>query len=117
MFSRILTLCLLNFTICSRKICQENCKDLFTLLINNEFYGIIKTNILIAIADLYHRFPDIIEPQINKLYCALKDSSSSVKKTCLMVITHLVLNDLMKIKPEVEEIVKLIEDPDEKIQN
>jgi hypothetical protein len=34
-----------------------------------------------------------------------------------MVITHLVLNDLMKIKPEVEEIVKLIEDQDEKIQD
>lgn len=35
----------------------------------------------------------------------------------MMVLTHLILNDMMKIRGEISEIALLLEDPDNKIQN
>ena len=34
-----------------------------------------------------------------------------------MVITHLILNDMLKIKGEIVDICMLLDDPDEKIKN
>jgi hypothetical protein len=33
------------------------------------------------------------------------------------VITHLILNDMLKIKGEIVDICMLLEDPDEKVKN
>ena len=48
--------------------------------------------------DLLHRHPNVIEPYNNQLYQCLRDDDSSVRKTTLMVITHLILNDMLKVK-------------------
>jgi condensin complex subunit 1 len=35
----------------------------------------------------------------------------------MMVLTHLILNDMMKIKGEICDVALLLEDPEPKIQN
>lgn len=35
-----------------------------------------------------------------------------VRKTCLMVITHLILNDMLKATAEISDLAKLFEDED-----
>jgi len=44
-----------------------------------------------------HRYPNIIEPFTNNIYQNLRDGDSSVRKTTLLVITHLILNDMLKV--------------------
>ena len=48
-------------------------------------------------------------------YISLHDKESEVRKTTMMVLTHLILNDMMKIRGEISEIALLLEDPDNKI--
>jgi condensin complex subunit 1 len=47
--------------------------------------------------DLLHRHPNVIEPFNHQIYNCLKDNDASVRKTTLMVITHLILNDMLKV--------------------
>jgi condensin complex subunit 1 len=46
---------------------------------------------------------------------SLLDSDFTVKKTTLNVLTHLVLNDMVKIKAELAEVGTLLSDPHEKV--
>jgi condensin complex subunit 1 len=51
------------------------------------------------------------------VYQNLHDQDVNVRKTSLMVLTHLVLNDMMKIRGEICEVALLLEDPEIKVQN
>ena len=48
---------------------------------------------------------------------SLAHSDFAVKKTTLNVLTHLVLNDMVKIKTELSDIGVLLSDTDMRIQN
>eukprot|EP00746_Dinoflagellata_sp_MGD_P164755 gnl/MRDRNA2_/MRDRNA2_93593_c0_seq1.p1 gnl/MRDRNA2_/MRDRNA2_93593_c0~~gnl/MRDRNA2_/MRDRNA2_93593_c0_seq1.p1 ORF type:complete len:1501 (-),score=365.61 gnl/MRDRNA2_/MRDRNA2_93593_c0_seq1:76-4578(-) len=60
--------------------------------------------LLVSVGDLLYRHPNLVEPWSDRLYAALNSSSTTVKSevelelrfTALMVLTHLVLNDMMK---------------------
>ena len=101
----------------SKETCQQNLDLLFTMLDNEMVDSIIKCNFLIGIGDLQHRYPLVIEPYLSFIYKALRDKDKHVRKTCLMVITHLVLGELLRVKSEVSNIVMLIQDPDLAIRN
>jgi len=58
------------------------------------------------------RFPNTIEPFTSQIYRRLRDPNIGVRKTSLMVLTHLILNDMIKIRGEVSEIALCLEDPD-----
>ena len=47
----------------------------------------------------------------------LHDPQSHVKRQALMVITHLVLNDMLKLKGEIIDVCMLLEDEDERIRD
>lgn len=76
---------------------------------------IIKTNIIISIGDLLHKYPNIVIPYTNKVYSNLHDNDMQVRKTTMMVLTHLILNDMMKIRGEICEVALLLEDNEPKI--
>jgi condensin complex subunit 1 len=77
----------------------------------------IKGNIIIAIGDLSSRFPNIVEPWIKYLYDCLSDNETIVKKKTLMVLRHLILNDMIKAKTYITDIARKILDEDENICN
>jgi len=110
----ILSLC--KYMIVSSDFCEKNLNLLFALL-KCKIDPVTKTNIIISIGDLIHRFPNVTEPYTSNLYQNLQDENTNVRKTTLMVITHLILNDMLKLKGEVSDIALLFEDPDIKIQN
>jgi len=109
-------LCLIKFMCVSSGVCEKNLELIFHML-EADSDPIIKTNVLIGIGDLYHRYPNIIEKYLPLVYKSLSDKNNRVRKTCLMVITHLVLNDMLKVKAEISSIAVLIEDEDIRIQN
>lgn len=99
----------------SSKICQENLDLVFNLL-QSKAEGGVKTNTVIALADLYSRFPNLLNEQTSKLFKLLHDGHSQVRRQTLVVITHLILNDMLKIRGEIVDICMLLEDPDEQIK-
>eukprot|EP00929_Paragymnodinium_shiwhaense_P048296 TRINITY_DN24433_c0_g3_i1.p1 TRINITY_DN24433_c0_g3~~TRINITY_DN24433_c0_g3_i1.p1 ORF type:complete len:1585 (-),score=575.68 TRINITY_DN24433_c0_g3_i1:333-5087(-) len=63
----------------------------------------LRQSLLVAVGDLLFRHPNIVEPKTERLYAALGGSSGKKKGgeielrlTALLVLTHLVLNDMLK---------------------
>ncbi len=73
----------------------------------------VRANLVIALADLACRWPNVLEPWTASLYAPLDDEDRSVKRTALAVISHLVLSDAVKAKGHVSKVAKLLVDADE----
>ena len=57
----------------------------------------LRSNLAIALGDLALRFPNLLEPWTHNVYRPLADADVGVRKNTLMVLTHLILNDMMKV--------------------
>jgi len=51
----------------------------------------------------------------DRLYQGLTDTDIQVKKNTLMVLTHLILNGMIKVKGQLGEMAKCIEDEDQRV--
>ena len=111
--SAILALC--KFMCVSQKICSVNLDLLFGLVKSNIEFG-VKTNIIITLADLFNRFPNLLNERVHEIFMLLHDRDIHVRQQGLMVITHLILNDMLKLKGEIVDICKLLEDPNDRIK-
>jgi condensin complex subunit 1 len=65
--------------------------------------------------DVAVSFSSIIDENSNELYKGLSDKDQVVKKNTLMVLTHLILNGMIKVKGQLGEMAKCLEDSDERI--
>lgn len=97
------------------KICEANLQLLFTLLQNRVVEPAIRSNIVIALGDLALRFPNSLEPWTEHVYRPLGDPDVTVRKTTMMVLTHLILNDMMKVKGHIAKMAACLEDEDERV--
>lgn len=77
----------------------------------------MRATISIALGDLAFRFPNVLEPWTAQLYGGLRDADPRVRKNTLMVLTHLVLNDMVKVKGQLSEIAVCLEDPDPRVKD
>eukprot|EP00123_Amoebidium_parasiticum_P018062 comp24088_c0_seq1/m.43412 comp24088_c0_seq1/g.43412 ORF comp24088_c0_seq1/g.43412 comp24088_c0_seq1/m.43412 type:complete len:1332 (-) comp24088_c0_seq1:182-4177(-) len=76
----------------------------------------IRGNLIICAGDLAVRFPNLIEPWTPQLYSRLKDDTDGqVRKNTLMVLTHLILNEMIKVKGQISNIAACIVDEDKDI--
>ncbi|KAF8988934.1 non-SMC mitotic condensation complex subunit 1 [Cyathus striatus] len=67
----------------------------------------IRSNIVIALGDVAVSFSSIIDENSNELY----------KKNTLMVLTHLILNGMIKVKGQLGEMAKCLENKDTRISD
>ena len=51
------------------------------------------------------------------LFDRLRDESGHVRKNTLMVLTHLILNDMVKVKGQISEMATCLEDKDNRISD
>lgn len=109
------TLTLCKFMCISSAFCEKNLPLLFTKL-RDATEPTVRANIMIALGDLCFRFPNLIEPWTSHLYNRLRDEDVRVRKNTLMVLTHLILNDMVKVKAHVTEIVLSIKDENPRIE-
>jgi condensin complex subunit 1 len=77
----------------------------------------IKSNIIIGLGDMAICFNSLIDQNISYLYNRLTDADGHVKKNALMVLTFLILNGMIKVKGQISEMAKCIEDPDKRISD
>jgi condensin complex subunit 1 len=103
----VLALC--KYMCISLSVCECHLPLLFTTL-QAEKKASVRGNIVVALGDLAFRFPNAVEPWTSHIYKRLRDESSYVRSQTLMVLTHLILNDMIKVKGQVSEIVLSLED-------
>ncbi|XP_018408739.1 PREDICTED: condensin complex subunit 1 isoform X1 [Nanorana parkeri] len=110
------TLALTKFMMISSDFCDSHLRLIFTLLEKSHLPG-VRSNIMIALGDLSIRFPNLIEPWTPHLYARLRDESREVRKTSAIVMTHLILKDMVKVKGQVSEMAVLLIDADQEISS
>lgn len=115
MQSSVLTLC--KFMSISRSFCEKHLPLLFTAIENSKRDITLRANTVIALGDLAFRFPNEVEPYTSKIYAGLSDDSMRVRLHTLMVLTHLILNDMVKVKGQVCEIALCLRDSEIRIRD
>lgn len=96
--------------------CEEQLQLLFTVLQRETEQG-IRANIAISLGDLAVRHPNVLERWTARIYAQLRDPEPRVRKNVLMVLTHLILNGMVKVKGQVSELALCLLDTDERISS
>ena len=109
-------LSLSKFLCVSSQYCDKWHRMLFNLLKTSKDPN-IRSNIAIALGDVAVCFSSIFDDNSNELYKGLSDTVLVVKKNTLMVLTHLILNGMIKVKGQLGEMAKCLEDPDPRISD
>lgn len=110
------TLALSKFMCVSSKFCEDHLMMLFKVLETSREPA-VRSNIVIALGDIAVCFATIMDQNSDKLYQGLHDKDLTVKKNTLMVLTHLILNGMIKVKGQLGEMAKCLEDEDKRISD
>ncbi|KAG2008786.1 condensin [Coprinopsis cinerea AmutBmut pab1-1] len=110
------TLAFSKFLCVSSQFCDQHHKLLFKILETSKDAN-IRSNIVIALGDVAVAFNHIIDENTTDLYKGLSDRNMTVKKNTLMVLTHLILNGMIKVKGQLGEMAKCLEDEDDRISD
>ena len=89
---------------------------IFEIMKSNIDYT-VKTNVIISVGDMFKRFPNRLDKCSNKVFRLLQDSQIPVRYQSLMVISHLVLNDMIKLKEDIVDVCFLLNDEDNTIRD
>lgn len=100
----------------SSDFCDAHLQLLLTIL-EKTADPIIKSNIIIGLGDMAICFNSLIDQNVSYLYNRLTDSDMHVKKNALMVLTFLILNGMIKVKGQISEMAKCLEDTDKRISD
>lgn len=108
------TLCLAKLMCVSSEYCERNLPLLITILERSKD-PITRSNVVIALGDMAVCFNHLIDENTDFLYRRLNDRDASVKRTCLMTLTFLILAGQVKVKGQLGEMAKCLEDDDKRI--
>ncbi|ATZ47214.1 Bcycs4 [Botrytis cinerea B05.10] len=108
------TLCLAKLMCVSSEYCETNLPLLITIMERSKD-PTIRSNVVIALGDMAVCFNHLIDENTDFLYRRLNDKDASVKRTCLMTLTFLILAGQVKVKGQLGEMAKCLEDDDKRI--
>jgi condensin complex subunit 1 len=107
-------LCLAKLMCVSAEFCEANLPLLITILERSADH-VIRSNVVIALGDMAVCFNHLVDENTGFLYRRLGDADASVKRTCLMTLTFLILAGQVKVKGQLGEMAKCLEDSDRRI--
>ena len=107
-------LCLGKLMCVSQEYCESNL-NLLLIILERSQDAIVRSNLVIALGDMAVCFNHLVEQDTEFLYRRLNDNDPSVKRTCLQTLTFLILAGQVKVKGQLAEMAKCIEDSDKKI--
>lgn len=107
-------LCLGKLMCVSQEYCESNL-NLLLVILERSHDAIVRSNLVIALGDMAVCFNHLVEQDTEFLYRRLNDNDQSVKRTCLQTLTFLILAGQVKVKGQLAEMAKCIEDSDKKI--
>ncbi|KAK5169012.1 condensin complex non-SMC subunit Cnd1 [Saxophila tyrrhenica] len=108
-------LCMAKLMCVSSAYCDANLGLLITILERSPS-AITRSNLVVALGDMAVCFNHLIDENTDFLYRRLSDSSLQVKRTCLMTLTFLILAGQVKVKGQLGEMAKCVEDSDDRIR-
>ena len=108
------TLCLAKLMCVSSEYCEANLPLLITIM-ERSTDATVRSNAVIALGDMAVCFNHLIDENTDFLYRRLADGDASVKRTCLMTLTFLILAGQVKVKGQLGEMAKCLEDGDRRI--
>ncbi|KAL1311517.1 hypothetical protein AAFC00_001639 [Neodothiora populina] len=108
-------LCLAKLMCVSSEYCEQNLGLLITIMERSPD-ATTRSNLVVALGDMAVCFNHLIDENTDYLYRRLSDPSLSVKRTCLMTLTFLILAGQVKVKGQLGEMAKCVEDEDEKVR-
>lgn len=107
-------LCLAKLMCIKSSFCEANLRLLFTVL-ERAKSATVRANAITSLGDLAFRFPNLVEPWSSHIYAALEDRDVRVRKNALMALSHLILNDMVKVKGQMVGLTLRVLDEDERI--
>ena len=110
----VAAICLAKLMCVSSEYCEKNLPLLITILERSKD-PITRSNVVIALGDMAVCFNNLIDENTDFLYRRLSDEDASVKRTCLMTLTFLILAGQVKVKGQLGEMAKCLEDEDRHI--
>jgi condensin complex subunit 1 len=108
------TLCMAKLMCVSSEYCEKNLPLLITIMERSQ-NAVTRSNVVIALGDMAVCFNHLIDENTDFLYRRLNDDNASVKRTCLMTLTFLILAGQVKVKGQLGEMAKCLEDSDKRI--
>lgn len=108
------TLCLAKLMCVSSEYCEAHLPLLITIMERSPD-ATVRSNVVIALGDMAVCFNHLIDENTDFLYRRLADRDLSVKRTCLMTLTFLILAGQVKVKGQLGEMAKCLEDGDKRI--
>lgn len=109
-----LTLC--KFMCISAEYCEANLGLLLHLLRTSKD-AVVRANAVIGLGDVAVCFGTLVDENSERLYAGLGDKDLGVKKNTLMVLTHLILNGMIKVKGQLGELAKCLEDEEMRVSD
>ncbi|EMC95637.1 hypothetical protein BAUCODRAFT_71473 [Baudoinia panamericana UAMH 10762] len=108
-------LCMAKLMCVSSEYCEANLGLLITILERSPS-ATTRSNLVVALGDMAVCFNHLIDENTDFLYRRLSDPSLPVKRTCLMTLTFLILAGQVKVKGQLGEMAKCVEDSDERVR-
>ena len=97
--------------------CCRRCLPVLFTIMRQSPSSTLRSNCIVAVGDLAFRYPNLLEPWTEHIYAPLRDKSGGdavvVRRSCVMVLSHLILNDMMKVKGYISDLTVCMEDADE----
>lgn len=100
--------------VAGKKYCESKLRLLVTLL-STAPEPELRATVVIAMNDLFIRYPNTTEAWTKFLFERLCDVSPEVRRNAISVISHLVLNDLVKLKENSFGLALALEDDDPEV--
>ena len=110
----VATICMAKLMCVSSEYCESHLPLLITILERSQD-PITRSNVVIALGDMAVCFNNLVDENTDFLYRRLGDEDVSVKRTCLMTLTFLILAGQVKVKGQLGEMAKCLEDADKRI--
>ncbi|GFH30542.1 condensin complex subunit 1, partial [Haematococcus lacustris] len=96
--------------------CERHMQLFMFWLTNRSLPPAVRSSLVVAMGDLAARWPNVVDPWTPLMYRPLRDSNLGVRKTCLTVLSHLILNDMMKVKGHIAGLAVILLDEDDELR-
>lgn len=116
MLQRNAALCLEKLMCISSKYCEKSLPLLITVMEKSPD-PIIRSNAILGLGDMAVCFNNLVDENTDYLYRRLHDENIMVQKTCLMTVTFLILGGQVKVKGQLGEMAKCLDNPDQGISD
>ena len=113
---RIATVALARLMTVSSRFCEQHLR-LYLAVLEHAEDAVVRSNMAIAFGDLAQGFNRVMDENIDALFRRLGDGDLRVRRNTLMVLTHLALTGMIKVKGQIGDMARCLIDRDERIRN